>query len=282
MIRSVVYTLHLWPPVAHAKHYTGYVPREKRLPYRLADHALGRGARLTQVQVERGGSWVVAQTEPGGRRRERQLKKHGAARRCQVCMAIKGYQAGELSREQALARAGWDRASEHERALLLDMFGAGQAQVPPPAPSQRPEAPPAVLDSSCSGAIGREQADPGGSRVAPDGYARHAGPAHPRAPQVLAAAGLPRGPAAQTSRPDGLKGRGNTRTASTRQGAGSSFPAPAAGQRRVPSRIRQRMARITALHRRRARAGSRPQCLARLVRRLRGLRRRQRQVDQAR
>ena len=22
-IRSVVYTLHLWPPIAHAKHYTG-------------------------------------------------------------------------------------------------------------------------------------------------------------------------------------------------------------------------------------------------------------------
>lgn len=190
MIRSVVYTLHLWPPVAHAKHYTGYVPREKRLPYRLADHALGRGARLTQVQVERGGSWVVAQTEPGGRRRERQLKKHGAARRCQVCLAIKGYQAGELSREQALARAGWDRASEHERALLLDMFGVGQAQAPPPAPSQFPEAPPAVLDSSCSGAIGREQADPGGSRVAIDGYARHVGP------QVLAEESFPLGPAA--------------------------------------------------------------------------------------
>lgn len=192
MKRSVVYTLHLWPPVAHAKHYTGYVPREKRLPYRLADHALGRGARLTQVQVERGGSWVVAQTEPGGRRRERQLKKHGAARRCQVCMAINGYQAGELSREQALARAGWDRASEHERALLLDMFDAVQAQVPPPrpAPSQRPEAPPAVLDSSCSGAIGREEADPGGSRVATGGCARHDGP------RVLAAESFPHGPAA--------------------------------------------------------------------------------------
>lgn len=190
MIRSVVYTLHLWPPVAHAKHYTGYVPRKKRLPYRLADHALGRGARLTQVQVERGGSWVVAQTEPGGRRRERQLKKHGAARRCQVCIAIKGYQAGKLSRKQALARAGWDRANEHERTLLLDMFGAGQAQAPPPAPSQRPEAPPAVPDSSCSGATGREQADPGGSSAAIDGCARHAGP------QVAAAESFPLAPAA--------------------------------------------------------------------------------------
>ena len=62
MSRSLVYTLHLWPPLAHAKHYTGTARNEKRLPERLADHALGRGARLTQVQVERGGSWVLAQT----------------------------------------------------------------------------------------------------------------------------------------------------------------------------------------------------------------------------
>jgi len=103
---------------------------EKRLPERLTDHALGRGARLTQVQVERGGSWVLAQTEPGGTSRERQLKQHGAARRCEVCKAIKGYQAGELSRELALARAGWDRASQHERRLLLDMFGLSQAPHP--------------------------------------------------------------------------------------------------------------------------------------------------------
>jgi hypothetical protein len=225
MTRSVVYTLHLWPPVAHAKHYTGYVPREKRLPYRLADHALGRGARLTQVQVERGGSWVVAQTEPGGRRRERQLKKHGAARRCQVCMAIKGYQAGELTREQALARAGWDRASEHERALLLDMFGAGQAQAPPPAPSQRPEAPPAVPDSSCSRAMGREQADPGGSRVTTDGCARHV------SPQVLAAESFPRRPAAGQRPGNGApasSGQSAPSTARTRTG-----PSPRAASRRV-------------------------------------------------
>jgi len=115
---------------------------EKRLPERLTDHALGRGARLTQVQVERGGSWVLAQTEPGGTSRERQLKQHGAARRCEVCKAIKGYQAGELSQEQALARAGWDRASQHERGLLIDIFGLSQAPENMPAqPAPRPEMP---------------------------------------------------------------------------------------------------------------------------------------------
>ena len=135
MIRGLVYTLHLWPPIAHAKHYTGTARDEKRLAERLADHALGRGARLTQVQVERGGSWVLAQTEPGGRARERSLKQRGAARRCEVCKAVEGYQAGELSQEQALARAGWDRASQHERGLLVDIFGIGQA---PPTTSAPP------------------------------------------------------------------------------------------------------------------------------------------------
>jgi hypothetical protein len=134
MSRSLVYTLHLWPPIAHAKHYTGTARSEKRLPERLADHALGRGARLTQVQVERGGSWVLAQADPGDRAEERRLKAHGAARRCEVCKAIKGYQAGELSREHALARAGWDRASQHERGLLLDMLGT--AQTPQNAPAE--------------------------------------------------------------------------------------------------------------------------------------------------
>lgn len=130
MSRGLVYTLHLWPPLAHAKHYTGRAKSAGRLPERLTQHALGRGARLTQVQVERGGSWVLAQTEPGGADRERRLKQHGAARRCEVCKAVDGYQAGELSAEQALGRAGWARASQHERGLLLDMFGISQAQAP--------------------------------------------------------------------------------------------------------------------------------------------------------
>jgi hypothetical protein len=137
MSRSLVYTLHLWPPIAHAKHYTGSARDEKRLPERLTDHALGRGARLTQVQIERGGSWILAQTEPGDRTEERRLKQHGAARRCEVCKAVNGYQAGELSQEQALARAGWDRASQHERTLLLDIFGLPRTpeNMPPPQPT---------------------------------------------------------------------------------------------------------------------------------------------------
>jgi hypothetical protein len=138
-IRSVVYTLHLWPPIAHAKHYTGSA-MERQLARRLTDHALGRGARLTQVQVERGGSWVVAQTEAGGRAEERRLKQHGAARRCGVCRAADGYQSGQLTATEALTRAGWDRASEHERGLLLGIFGLSRApENLPVQPARRPE-----------------------------------------------------------------------------------------------------------------------------------------------
>ena len=148
--RRLVYTLHLWPPIAHAKHYTGSA-MERQLARRLTDHALGRGARLTQVQVERGGSWVVAQTEPGGRAEERRLKQHGAARRCEVCKATDGYQAGQLTAAEALTRAGWGRASQHERGLLLGILGLSQAPENLPAQhGPRPEtpAPPARAPSS--------------------------------------------------------------------------------------------------------------------------------------
>jgi predicted GIY-YIG superfamily endonuclease len=57
------------------------------LERRLAEHEAGRGARLTQVQAEAGGTWRVAAVEPGTRYRERQLKAHSASRRCPICKA---------------------------------------------------------------------------------------------------------------------------------------------------------------------------------------------------
>lgn len=126
MSRSMVYKLHFWPPYKHAAHYSG---RSDKLPERLTDHALGRGARLTQVQRKAGGSWVVGLIAPGGPVRERQIKGHDAARYCDVCQALKGYQAGELTTEQALGRAGWNRASEYERGLLAEIFGVNRAEA---------------------------------------------------------------------------------------------------------------------------------------------------------
>src|SRR5260370_20810321 len=114
-----VYKLHVCPPYKHVAHYSG---KSDRLPERLTDHALGRGARLTQVQLRAGGSWVIGLAEPGGTRRERQIKGHDAGRYCYVCQAVKGYNAGELDRDEALSRAAWDRAREHERGVLIDIF----------------------------------------------------------------------------------------------------------------------------------------------------------------
>ena len=95
MSRSKVYTLHFWPKLAHAGHYTG---ASDKLPARLVDHVLGRGARITQVQREHGGSWVVGRVEPGGRDRERQLKnQHNAALHCDVCHSLRRANSRSLS-----------------------------------------------------------------------------------------------------------------------------------------------------------------------------------------
>jgi hypothetical protein len=85
---------------------------------------------------------VLAQTEPGGRTEERRLKQHGAARRCGVCKAADGYQSGQLTAADALTRAGWERASQHERGLLLGIFGLSRAPGNLPAqPGPGPETP---------------------------------------------------------------------------------------------------------------------------------------------
>ena len=100
--QEVIYTLHFDPPYTpapdaprykQAAHYTG-TALEPRLAERLAEHEAGRGARLTQVQRLAGGTWRLASVEPGGRSRERQLKQHGAARRCPICQAQAESEAG--------------------------------------------------------------------------------------------------------------------------------------------------------------------------------------------
>ena len=130
-----VYTLHFWPPygdpdVQLAKHYTGWA-EEGRLARRLTDHALGRGARLTQVQCQAGGTWVVADVQPGTRDREQQLKERGAARRCSVCRAARDIESGRLTKEQALTQ--WENATDCERSLLREIFGM-EPEAPKPAP----------------------------------------------------------------------------------------------------------------------------------------------------
>ena len=167
MRRDVVYTFHFWPKLKHAGHYTGTTPRPVR--ERNVDHHRGRGARITAVQVERGGSWVIGEVRPGGRAVERALKNQkNGSRHCDVCKAIKSLKSGRLTQEEALAEAGWNRSNEYERRLLLEIFGIeptperlSSAQLPEPRPIH-PAPPPeiaeeithemeAVVDSLCEG-----------------------------------------------------------------------------------------------------------------------------------
>jgi hypothetical protein len=182
-----VYTLHLWPPfgkpgVQQSGHYTGWA-LEGRLPYRLTDHALGRGARLTQLQRKAGGSWVLADVERGVTRdREHQLKYRGASRRCGVCRAERDVESGQITAGQALERAGWDRATDYERGLLLEIFGleaappnlASRERLPDPEPIEQRfpgEATPeqiAEMDGLVDGLVAQWTADPEGPEAGPE------------------------------------------------------------------------------------------------------------------
>jgi predicted GIY-YIG superfamily endonuclease len=81
---GTVYLLHFNAPFGHAKHYTGW---SADLSLRLAEHAAGRGARLTEVVAAAGITWTLARTWPNKTRAdERRIKNQGgAARRCPLC-----------------------------------------------------------------------------------------------------------------------------------------------------------------------------------------------------
>jgi hypothetical protein len=82
---GTIYLLHFHAPYAHARHYLGWAA-PGHLGDRLAEHAAGHGARLTQVVAAAGIGWTLARTWPGTRWRERSLKRQGgASRRCPVC-----------------------------------------------------------------------------------------------------------------------------------------------------------------------------------------------------
>ena len=79
----MVYLLHFDNRSKHAGHYLGSTCD---LAARLALHAAGRGARLLHVVQAAGITWRLARTWPGGKAKERQLKKQrGASRYCPLC-----------------------------------------------------------------------------------------------------------------------------------------------------------------------------------------------------
>ena len=83
-LTGTVYLLHFDTAFGHARHYTGWTAD---LTNRLAQHACGRGARLTEVVQAAGIGWQLARTWPDATRTfERKLKNQGgASRRCPVC-----------------------------------------------------------------------------------------------------------------------------------------------------------------------------------------------------
>ena len=140
---------------------------------------MGRGARLTQVQREAGGSWVLADVERGVTRdRETQLKERGASRRCSVCKTSRDIEAGRITKEQALAK--WPTARPADRSVLREIFGMDPEPekapepvrefIPAPRPEPVSEVPPdidALIDVLVAG-WKAEAASPKGAEAEPE------------------------------------------------------------------------------------------------------------------
>jgi hypothetical protein len=84
---GTTYLLHFCRPISSAhttQHYLGWAAH---LDTRLAEHARGSGARLTQVAIERGIGWRLVRTWDGETRTDERRHKRGAhgARLCPEC-----------------------------------------------------------------------------------------------------------------------------------------------------------------------------------------------------
>ena len=84
--RGTVYLLHFDSRYVHAGHYIGFTTD---LEARLVEHQTGRGARLMEVVVNAGRSFVLARTWPNTDRMfERKLHRRKASPRlCPLCSA---------------------------------------------------------------------------------------------------------------------------------------------------------------------------------------------------
>jgi hypothetical protein len=83
---GTIYLLHFERPISRkhtCQHYLGWA---LDLAARIAEHRNGRGARLTQVALERGIAFEVVRTWPGDRAFERKLKhRKESPRLCPLC-----------------------------------------------------------------------------------------------------------------------------------------------------------------------------------------------------
>jgi hypothetical protein len=86
-----VYLIHFAQPIGNAASPRGqaghYLGTAYDLNRRLAQHRVGTGAAIMRAVCERGIPFFVARTWPGGRRLERQLKRHkNSPRLCPACV----------------------------------------------------------------------------------------------------------------------------------------------------------------------------------------------------
>ncbi len=88
--KGTTYLLHFCRPISPAhtcQHSLGWTPGD--VADRLAEHAAGRDARLTQVALERGIAWRLVRTWEGETRTDERRHKRGAhgRRLCPLCRA---------------------------------------------------------------------------------------------------------------------------------------------------------------------------------------------------
>ena len=91
---SVVYLLHFKPSLKQSKHYCGSTPADSATD-RIIQHKLGKGAKITQAQVNNGGGLHLAKqwhftTPHQARLYERMLKDtHNLKHYCPLCSKAK-------------------------------------------------------------------------------------------------------------------------------------------------------------------------------------------------
>lgn len=103
----MIYLVHFEQPLAHARHYLGFVDTEKdrdpvkALESRLDYHRRGRGSKLLAAVARAGIPFDVVRTWPEGTRtQERKLKGHSSTRICPVCEGDLAWGRGRLDVER--------------------------------------------------------------------------------------------------------------------------------------------------------------------------------------
>ena len=115
MAAGTVYLLHFNEPYKHARHYVGWTARNVRPP---PGRACGRARRPAAGRGRAAGiGWQLARLWPGGRARERQIKRQGGhARKCPLC----GVNPAALPRnaDGSLSRSRTTDAQKHAAGVM--------------------------------------------------------------------------------------------------------------------------------------------------------------------